>query len=1182
MKRKYIVAAAMTLTMATAWADPVGLAKAKELAAPFLREGTEAVLVKSATRNEAKARKMKADVKATSPYYIFSRGKNRGFVIVSGDDCLPSILGYTESGDFVESEMPPALLGWLDYYRRIVEDAQAAGENVSQAKRRAAAPMQGATAARVDVPVLMTSHWHQTAPYFNRCPYLENGNHAVTGCVATAGAQVIYYYRKDNPSTLGASTPTYDYGAPVKESVKKGTPMKWDLMLDDYNSSCPQEYKDAVAEFCFAVGAATWLTYGESTGGYISNLVETFNSGYNLSSVNVTKSSYSQSAWEKMIYEDLLEGHPMVYTGYEVDDAGTWNGHAVVLDGYRASSNLFHFNFGWGGQGDGWYTVNDETGMNGFNTEQSMTYKVQPKKQNLQATMELPEGFYVNHDNRVKVTVENKGTLDYSGIYLFCTTTNTKPSGIATARSKDTETVITNDGEKTVIELTAKPSSDRQWHVKVTDKNLNVLAEVSLTPEVMNNELSFNSLEVLGSSDTETHQGKDFTVVYGDRSTAIANLQNLSDVPYQGTPRLELYKSVDDGQTFEYVGMKSAMNAEIPAKASADIEFSLTNTTTCPLLVDTLYYVALRHPIETTGSNFVQYEAGIDTVARFVLRESKEELKATLDESVLRFEGKWNASQFNTLCNRTANASARNYDLTKVEAVGRIPVVEKNPNALFFVADESKASGKNVVKVDAATADYVEIMMGYDYVPSTAIVAKKASFNMALTPNRWEMLTVPFAAAVPQGIVAKQVDAHTSTGIGNKTSIVRSFEAGKTYIVMASSKQKQTLLAENVTVVAAPVENVDTAVVGVFATTNLPDGSLYLNDDETQYFQLMEEGMTVPAFSGYFSASNLTRAFRANSNITLDPVYLSLGQTIEEAYDVLAEYRNFLKEEAIEALLDKIDESEKYFSEREGTSSKDVHAVVDALAETIVWAKQQLRENLNDKVIEMTDYIVNPSFEKGSTSTSTTGSISGWKANGTGVSARSASNVYYKGVGADGNYLCYSYISTDFSGKGIYQKIADMQPGLYRLTAKVGTDEGENVTVFANDQEASVGAHDFGKYYLTDVAIDSIVVTANDTLTIGVRDGHWYKADDFRLFYLRSLTAEEDPLGIEDIATTDKWNFAVVPLEGGVRITAPTMQTIAIYAISGTSVFRKKVLGTEFVRLPQGIYIVGGKKLIVH
>jgi hypothetical protein len=356
---------------------------------------------------------------------------------------------------------------------------------------------------------------------------------------------------------------------------------------------------------------------------------------------------------------------------------------------------------------------------------------------------------------------------------------------------------------------------------------------------------------------------------------------------------------------------------------------------------------------------------------------------------------------------------------------------------------------------------------------------------------------------------------------------------------------------------------VDTAVVGVFSTTTLPEGSLYLDEEDPQYFQLMEEGMTIPAFSGYFSASNLIRAFRANSNITLDPVYLLLGQVIEEANEVLEEYKSIMDAEAREALLAKIYESEMYFSEREGTSTKEVHVVIDALTESITWAKQQLRDDIHDMVVEMTDYIVNPSFEKGTTSTSTVGSTTGWTANGSGVSARSASNVYYQGVGADGNYLCYSYISTDLSGKGISQEITDMQPGLYRLTAKLGTDEGETVTLFANEQDTIVAAHDFGKYYLADASIDSIVVKAGDTLTIGVRDGHWFKADDFRLFYLRALNAEEDPLAIETLTATDQYSFTAVPVQGGVRITAPTAQNISIHSVSGTQVFRKVVFGTQ-------------------
>ena len=83
------------------------------------------------------------------------------------------------------------------------------------------------------------------------------------------------------------------------------------------------------------------------------------------------------------------------------------------------------------------------------------------------------------------------------------------------------------------------------------------------------------------------------------------------------------------------------------------------------------------------------------------------------------------------------------------------------------------------------------------------------------------------------------------------------------------------------------------------------------------------------------------------------------------------------------------------------------------------------------------------------------------------------------------------------------------------------------------------------------------------------------------MFYLRALNAEEDPLAIETLTATDQYSFTAVPVKGGVRITAPTPQNISIHSVSGTQVFRKVVFGTQTVRLPQGIYIVGGKKVLV-
>lgn len=102
-------------------------------------------------------------------------------------------------------------------------------------------------------------------------------------------------------------------------------------------------------------------------------------SEFNLQNDYLYKGSYSQSGWEAMIYANLSSGRPLLYSGSNP----TSGGHAVVLDGYQSSTGLFHFNFGWGGQGDGYYTVNDSTGMNGFSSDQAVLANITPKKQNI-------------------------------------------------------------------------------------------------------------------------------------------------------------------------------------------------------------------------------------------------------------------------------------------------------------------------------------------------------------------------------------------------------------------------------------------------------------------------------------------------------------------------------------------------------------------------------------------------------------------------------------------------------------------------------------------------------------------------------------------------------------------------------------------------------------------------------
>lgn len=1110
---KLLTAVLLIASSALAYADPISEAEARKIASNFCAENTyqtEVTLVKRATRTEAKARNLSTSTQATSPYYIYSRGENQGFVIVSGDDCLPEILGYTESGNWEEASQVPALQGWLQMYAELIENVQASGQSVS---RKAAARRAATTSSKHDIDILLTSHWHQSWPYNNHCPTITGtSNLAATGCVATAATQVGYYFRKDMPDELQRSTPTYGYGdAPVTRSVPKGTALKWGIMLDNYNASHPSEYDDAVAEYVFAMGAACWMTYGSSSGAQTPEVVNAYSNYFNIDSKNLWKSASTQTAWENLIYQDLQEGRPIVYAGYTESKEG----HCIVLDGYRASTNLYHFNFGWGGQGDGWYTVDDVTGVNGFGTDQDMVYNITPRKQNLSATLSVDNGFYVYHDNPVTLTINNNGTLNYSGIYVFLNTSASAPTALSSAKISDTETILPNDGSATTLTYELRPSTARDYYIYVTDKKLNILAQQKVTAANCENELTIRSIQTSGSTRTEEVNGEQFTIVNGTQAFVIAHVENTSSSSFEDTPRLDLYGSTDGGDTFSLIGTKYADRAQIAAGESGDFYFSITNTSSCPVDTNVLYRAVLKSPLCSRSEVKVNYADGSDSIARFILHASTEELTATLQGDTLVFAGTWNANTYRTICSRNANAAATIYDLTTVREVGIVPQGEGN--ALAYIGEEAALNtGTNVVDLSTASAAHLSLSMDYNFHPLTTFTAKECEITLKGTPNKWFLFTAPFTAELPTGVVAKEILSHTTASISNKTQLVRTLEGGKTYLLMLSSNRTKTLSATNVTIQPTPSVNTDTALVGTFVTTTAPAGAFQISDDDTQYFVPSDEAFSVAPFSGWFYDSKVTRQFRANSEITLDPAYLEVGQAIASGYETLDEYASILSTAAQQQLTDSLTTAEQHFALRDFADRTTARNYADSLLALIDACKTQLKPVL-DSETDMTGFIRNPSFEEKLTSSASVGSTIGWTVGASSVRVVLNSNVTYRGVGADGDNILYSCVG-DSMGYGISQTITGLLPGLYRLTAKVACAEDDSVTLFANDNTTVAYTHPFGIYYLNEVSIDSIIVTATaPDLTIGVKEGGWYKADDFRLTYLRGLTSEEDPVAIENI-----------------------------------------------------------------
>lgn len=1166
--RKELLAFMSLCVSASMMADPIGLERAKSLATSLMPADAEPILVKSAVRNESKSRMLSEETKSSAPYYIFSRGEGKGFVIVSGDDCLPEILGYTESGNYDEELLPPHLLGWLDHYANLIEDAQVNGVNTpNEARNRTSMEPVVRTATRQNVDPLVTAHWHQNWPYNNRCPFITGTtNRAVTGCVATAAAQVGYYWRKDNPPTLLATTPTYGYGdAPVTESIPAGTPMRWELMLDHYNGDRPAEYDDAVAVYNAAVGAATWLTYGSSTGGQISDLVGTYNNYFRLSSECLYKSSVgSHAEWENLIYTELSSKRPIVYSGYS-DASG---GHAVVLDGYQASTNLFHFNFGWGGQGDGWYTVNDDNGMNGFNQFQGMTYKIQPKKRNVKAEIVRPSKFYINRTNDIRLKINNNSTLDFSGVYLFMST-GSKPTSLSSAKDEDVETVIVNDGKDAYITLSCKPILNKPYTLWVTDDKMTVLATDTLRPTLVKSELQLLGVEVYGSADVETYNGEDYSVVYNSsKALCEINIANLGDIDYEGSPKIDIYGSKDNGETFEYVGTKTG-KITIGAGKNEKTTINISNTSTCPIETGTLYRAVIVNPIKSLNTSDTLQYVNSDTIARFVLKEG--DLAAVSYENrCLKLRGNWDHSQFLTLISGRAYKDATSFDLTEVKGVGSQPVCENNPNALFYVADDAAVTGYNIVRKSNSSCANLSLTAGYDFNPQADINVGEFTLDIAQEPNHWYLLTSPCAVDVPNGIIARQIDSHSRlSGINNKTTNVTVLEGGKTYLMMTSSAKKQTLKASDVVCTFAPAENVDTAFIGTYVATSVPAGAMLIDHVDDNFCPIEEEGIS-EGLRGYFSDEATKKKFRAYSNLQVDNKCLALGEAINACYAILEQYADVAAEEDCDVLAEAIGEAEKIFSERSLTVV-EIGNVTGRLLQCAEDLKEQARFADNGSEIDCTGFITNPSFELGSTA--------GWVVGDKGVAtAKPTSNLYYKGVGSDGDYLLNNLNSTDATGVAVSQTVKGLVPGLYRLSAMVGSDAGNTVTMFANDSKVTSEVHPFGKYYLTEVLIDSIAVGSDGMLTIGIEAGQWYKADDFRLTLIEESVADM----IEGVVSQKRNpSIAVMPVSGGISITTLNAVPVAVCSMTGQCIWSKTVCGTVYVNLPSGIYVIGGKKVVV-
>ena len=301
-----------------------------------------------ATSNNAKSLKGNT----ITPYYVFNGVNEKGFIIVSGDERMPDVVGYCTSGKYDEENLPDNLADFLAAYEETLAAVQAGDETATARVSEAATYRKSATITAVSP--LITTQWNQGVPYNNLCPIISEHS-TVTGCVATAMAQIMNYH--EWPDTLQVGIPSYYYtlnGSRVDiDSIPPGTAYDWDNMLDSYDDSYTDEQAEAVATLMYHVGVANNMLYAWSSSAAYTPFEEFYEYfGYDEDLLQrLYASSYDLEDWNSILQQEVALGRPILYIGTSDD-----GGHAFVCDGVD-SDGLYHINWGWGGLYDGYYDI---------------------------------------------------------------------------------------------------------------------------------------------------------------------------------------------------------------------------------------------------------------------------------------------------------------------------------------------------------------------------------------------------------------------------------------------------------------------------------------------------------------------------------------------------------------------------------------------------------------------------------------------------------------------------------------------------------------------------------------------------------------------------------------------------------------------------------------------------------
>ena len=489
MKRNFYSSLILMLCINLVQAKPVIVSIAKNLAITFYKQHSTKnpqTIALAYTENSSVGEAL---------YYVFNINTDDGFVIVTADDAAHPIIGYSTKNKFILPKPNTNINYWLSNRKKEIIAIKEAnieatvdiarewgGDFSSNNNLRKSNNLNSVTT--VSVAPLVQTIWDQS-PYYNAlCPG-TGANESVTGCVATAMAQVMKYW---NYPAQGRDTSSYC------DCTAGGYTDQWGTLSANYGattyswSAMPLLVNSpnlAVATLMYQCGVSVDMDYDANGSGADALSVET--GGGPCSQIALVKyfkydsttihgyqkiaGGYTDTTWIALIKVDLNAGRPVIYEG---DDA-TQGGHCWVCDGYDAT-NLLHMNWGWSGQDDGYFMVTDLTTTGNFNPilNQEVLVGIQPP-QNIDAGVSAivsPTGVICSSTITPIVTIENFGvdtlttcTISYQidgGTTLTYIWTGSLATGHVT--NVTFNSVVVSAGTHTLSSSTSNPNNGTDFN----------------------------------------------------------------------------------------------------------------------------------------------------------------------------------------------------------------------------------------------------------------------------------------------------------------------------------------------------------------------------------------------------------------------------------------------------------------------------------------------------------------------------------------------------------------------------------------------------------------------------------------------------------------------------------------------------------------------------------------------